>query len=236
MGTSCAPSFANVNLDMKESEVNEVRDLWFPSFGDGAKGNERSTRQDGLILYVRYIDDIFLVFKGTKAACQSCLDGLSFKLKPFTIGWEINLCREPKSFLDVEFFFDQGYGPVEVQTRVYRKRMNQHQYILWSSAHPDAVKKAFIKVEITRYMIISFIKNLFEERVSKFMLALGRRGYPLQRLRVWRKQVKYEDRLRSLSKRKDAGARGLSLMLLSSYDEVWEYIDLRSVFSVMRDE
>lgn len=53
---------------------------------------------------------------------------------------------------------------------------------------------------------------------------------------MWRKQVKYEDRLRSLSKRKDAGARGLSLMLLSSYDEVWEYIDLRSVFSVMRDE
>jgi len=223
MGTSCAPAFANVSLGFKEQFVESIV-------------KSQNGVQDGLIFYVRYIDDIFAVFKGSRTACQSCLDDISSQLKPFKIGWEINSCREPKSFLDVEFFFDQGFGPVGIQSRVYRKRLNQHQYIPWSSAHPNSVKKAFIKAELTRYMIICSQKELFEERVREFMSALGRRGYPSNILHIWKKQVQYEDRLYSLSKRKDISARGLPLMLPSSYDEVWEYTDLRSVFNAMMNE
>jgi len=223
MGTSCAPAFANVCLGFKEQFIESI-----------AKATEHS--KDGLILYVRYIDDILIVFNGTKSACQSSLDEISSMLQPFKIGWEINSSSQPKSFLDAEFFFDQGFGPVGLQSRVYRKRMNQHQYIPWSSAHPKSVKKAFIKAELTRYMIISSTKELFEERVREFMLALGRRGYPSTILKIWRKQVQYEDRSYSLSKRKDTSARGQPLMLPSSYDEIWEYIDLHDVFDVMRNE
>ena len=223
MGTSCAPAFANVSLGFKEQFVESI-----------AKAADGS--QDGLIFYVRYIDDIFLIFNGTKSACQSCLDDISLKLKPFKIGWEINSCRKPKSFLDVEFFFEQGFGPVGIQSRVFRKRMNQHQYIPWSSAHPQTVKKAFIKAELTRFMVISSTQQLFEEKVLEFMNALGRRGYPSTILRVWKKQVRYEDRLYTLSKRKDTVLRGQPLMLPSSYDEVWEYTDLRDVFKTMMDE
>jgi len=223
MGTSCAPAFANVALGFKERFVESI-----------AKASDGCG--DGLIFYVRYIDDIFLVYKGTKSACQSCLDDISSKLKPFKIGWEIHSQREPISFLDVEFFFEQGFGPVGIQSRVYRKRMNQHQYIPWSSAHPQSVKKAFIKAELTRFMVISSSKKLFEEKVSEFMLALGRRGYPSTILRIWKKQVNYEDRSYTLSKRKDMIARGQPLMLPSSYDEVWEYTDLREVFNVMMNE
>jgi hypothetical protein len=125
---------------------------------------------------------------------------------------------------------------VGIQSRVFRKRMNQHQYIPWSSAHPQSVKKAFIKAELTRYMIICSTKSLFEERVAEFMIALGRRGYPSTILHVWKKQVKYEDRMYSLSKRKDTSSRGQPLMLPSSYDEVWEYTDLRGVFQTMMNE
>jgi hypothetical protein len=223
MGTSCAPAFANVSLGFKEQFIESI---------------VKTTKsvQDGLILYLRYIDDILIVFKGSKAACQSCLDDISHRLQPFKIGWEINSCREPKSFLDAEFFFEQGFGPVGIQSRVYRKRMNQHQYIPWSSAHPKSVKKAFIKAELTRFMVISSTRDLFEEKVSEFMNALGRRGYPLTILHIWKKQVNYEDRLYTLSKRKDTSVRGQPLMLPSSYDEVWEYTDLQPVFKTMMDE
>lgn len=192
--------------------------------------------KNSLILYLRYIDDIFAVFKGSKSAAQSCFDNISSKLTPFKIGWEIHSVREPTSFLDVEFFFEQGFGPVGIQSRVFRKRLNQHQYIPWSSAHPSTVKKAFIKAELTRYMTICSTKRLFEERVEEFMLALGRRGYPSSILRVWRKQVNYEDRSYTLSKRKDMTVRGQPLMMPSSYNEIWEYTDLRSVFKTMMDE
>lgn len=219
MGTSCAPSFANVCLGILEVQCPEIMDR-------GATGS--------LLLYVRYMDDILLIFKGSRTALQSCLDDLSTGLRPFKIGWEISSVREPRPFLDVEFFFDQGYGPVGLQTRVYRKRMNKHQYIPWSSAHPHTVKKAFIKAELTRFMIISSTKKLFEDRAQEFMKALQRRGYPLDTLRVWRKQVRYEDRSWSLYTIKDQTARGLPLMLPSSYDVMWEYIDVKSVFNAMK--
>ena len=223
MGTLCAPAFANVCLGFREQFVSSI-----------VQTAERL--KDGLIFYVRYIDDIFIIFKGTRTALQSCLDDISSKLQPFKIGWEVNSCAQPKAFLDVEFFFEQGFGPVGIQSRVFRKRMNQHQYIPWSSAHPKTVKKAFIKAELTRFMVISSTKELFEERVQEFMNALGRRGYPSTILQIWKKQVQYEDRLYSLSKRKDTSVRGQPLMLPSSYDEVWEYTDLRSIFNVMRNE
>jgi translation initiation factor IF-1 len=223
MGTSCAPAFANVALGFKEQFVESI-----------AKAADNV--EDGLILYNRYIDDILIIFKGSRTALQSCLDNISSKLQPFKISWEVSSSREPRSFLDVEFFFDQGFGPVGIQSRVYRKRMNQHQYIPWSSAHPQTVKKAFVKAELTRFMIISSTRQLFEERVVEYMQALGRRGYPSTILRVWKKQVSYEDRWYSLFKKKDTSVNGLPLMLPSSYDEIWEYTDLRSVFNAMMNE
>jgi hypothetical protein len=225
MGTSCAPAFANIALAFKEFNVKSIVRLL-----------DNANVVDGLILYVRYIDDIFAVFKGSRAACQSCLDDVSSSLQPFKIDWKIHSIREPISFLDVEFFFEQGFGPVGIQSRVFRKRMNQHQYIPWSSAHPDTVKKAFIKAELTRFMVISSTRALFEDRVAEFMKALGRRGYPSSILHIWKKQVRYEDRWYSLSKRKDTTVRGQPLMLPSSYDEIWEYTDLQDVFSVMMNE
>lgn len=224
MGTSCAPAFANVSLGFKEQFMEEI-----------VKCNNEMVL-GGLILYQRYIDDILLVFKGTKTDLQSCLDRIGLQLKPFKIDWKIHSTREPASFLDVEFFFEYGFGPVGMQSRVFRKRLNQHQYIPWSSAHPLSVKKAFIKAELTRYMIISSSKKLFEERVSEFMSALDRRGYPASILRIWKRQVNYDSRWESLSKRKDPSTRGLPLMLPSSYDEIWEYTDLHDVFNTMMNQ
>lgn len=74
MGTSCAPSFANVAFGFKEEGLLDI----IESLG----------KSDGLILYRRYIDDILLVYKGTHAALLSLLDKMSRKFEPFKIGWE----------------------------------------------------------------------------------------------------------------------------------------------------
>lgn len=216
MGTSCAPAFANLSLGFKE-----------------LKSQMLSTSDTGLAFYVRYIDDIFLIYKGTRQACETWLGEFTPHLAPYTISWDIRSSRQATPFLDAEFFFRQGHGPLGIQSRVYRKRMNKHQYIPWSSAHPEAVKRAFVKAELTRFVTISSSRDLFEERVEEFTEALGRRGYPADTLQRWRRLVHYDDRQFILSSRKDTAA-GLPLMLPSSYDEVWEYVDVRSVFQTMR--
>jgi hypothetical protein len=216
MGTSCAPAFANLSLGFKE-----------------LKSQMLDTSDTGLVFYVRYIDDIFLIYKGTRQACETWLGEFTPHLAPYTISWDIRSSRQATPFLDAEFFFRQGLGPLGIQSRVYRKQMNKHQYIPWSSAHPEAVKRAFVKAELTRFVTISSSKDLFEERIEEFTEALGRRGYPADTLQRWRRLVRYEDRQFILSSRKDTAA-GLPLMLPSSYDEVWEYVDVRSVFQTMR--
>jgi hypothetical protein len=180
------------------------------------------------------MDDIFLAFKGAKADLQLLLDDLSANFKPFTIGWQIHSTSDRCSFLDIEFFFEKGFGPFGVQSKVYRKKLNRHQYIPWSSAHPVSVKRAFVKAELTRYMTISSTYELFEEKVQEFMIALSRRGYPADILAVWKKLVNYRDRHIVLFKKKTT-ARGIPLMLPSAYDKVWEYIDLKDVFETMRN-
>ena len=219
MGTPCAPSFANCYLAARESQSIQILDA--------------CRNVDGLIHYARYIDDILIVFKGPESALRSCLENLSTRLRPFKIGWEIHSTRDTTPFLDIEFFW-QTVGHPGLQSRVFRKRLNKHQYIPWSSAHPITVKKAFIKAELTRYMVICSSKALFEERVAEFMLALRRRGYPSDRLNVWRHQVQYIDRSWFLSKEKDPAARGVPLLLPSSYDSVWDDIDVNSVLQEMQ--
>lgn len=67
------------------------------------------------------------------------------------------------------------------------------------------------------------------------MEALGRRGYPSDILRIWKKQVCYEDRAWTLSKKKTL-PRGIPLMLPSEYDEIWEYADMSNILQVMKRE
>lgn len=221
MGTACAPAFANVALGMLECQVKDIVNC--------------TKRKDGLVLYLRYIDDILVVFKGSKTACETYLDSLSSKLKPYNVSWEISSTSQRTSFLDIEFFFEGRLGALGLQSRVFRKKLNKHQYIPWSSAHPITVKKAFVKAELTRFMVISSTQILFEERRKEFMEALGRRGYPSDILRIWKKQVCYEDRAWTLSKKKTL-PRGIPLMLPSEYDEIWEYADMSNILQVMKRE
>jgi len=221
MGTSCAPAFANLSLGLLELET-------IVAFSKEVRS------ELGLKFYARYIDDILLIFQGSRTALESFLIPFTDKLKPYTISWDIRSCREPTPFLDIELFFRQRPGPIGLNTRVFRKRMNKHLYIPWSSAHPLAVKRAFVKAEQTRFMILCSNKYSYEERVTEFFEALRRRGYPSDILRRWKHLVSYKDRAYVLAKTKET-SRGLPLMLPSSYNEIWEYLDVRSAFEKMRD-
>lgn len=54
------------------------------------------------------------------------------------------------NFLDVQVYSLQG----RLATTIYRKDLNKYLYILFSSAHPIAAKKAFIKAKRSRLRLI----------------------------------------------------------------------------------
>lgn len=127
MGTSCAPIIANLYCASKEVDLARYC-------------------QSNNYFYSRYIDDIFSTFRGTKEALQTFLNKV--QLGPLEITWTYS--KVSMNFLDVQVYSLQG----RLATTIYRKDLNKYLYIPFSSAHPIAAKKAFIKAERSRLRLI----------------------------------------------------------------------------------
>ncbi|TQW01470.1 reverse transcriptase (RNA-dependent DNA polymerase) domain-containing protein [Cordyceps javanica] len=205
MGTSCAPVVANLYA------------AWFEK-------KARVVHQEGVLLYVRYIDDILCLFQGTKEEVQNFVSG--YTIGPLSLTWSINRLRN--EFLDIELIQEPGLTQRVVHTRLFRKTMNRHLYIPWSSAHPLHVKKGFVKAELTRYIILCSKFEHFADARKELYGNLRRRGYPVRVLDEWFIQVSYETRAQILLPKEKKEDRA-PLMLSGHYNPVWDFVDVNKV-------
>ena len=215
MGTSCAPAFANLYAAQFEKDI--------PSW--------KATT--GLRYYCRYIDDILIIFVGTAAQRDTFLRMV--KLGSLAVTWEIRTAFEGLAFLDLELFFSMQSQTRGLHTRLFRKKLNRNMYIPWSSAHPDSVKKSFIKGELTRLMYLSSQREYFEESKRSFYINLRKRGYPAEILSQWFTQVSYNERALVLqSSGVKSQRRDIPLIMPSEYNPVWNYVNLHEVYAEIR--
>ena len=94
-------------------------------------------------------------------------------------------------------------------------------YIPWSSAHPISVKKAFVKAERTRFKLICSEESDFHNAEQFFFANLLRRGYPKKQLLHW-----FSLPLEKVNKEVK---RHRPLILPSSYNPVWEYMNVSKI-------
>lgn len=218
MGTSCAPLIANLFAGQKELETLSTLQ---PVDLEGGS----------LLLYNRYIDDILLIYKGSK-------EELDLFLSLWTIGnleikW--NVSRVEATFLDLEIHAGMvdSYS-ASIFWRLHKKRLNRHLYIPYSSSHPLAVKRAFVKGELVRILLNSSTKQFFVESCSQFYSNLRLRGYPPQILDYWFRMIKWDQLERRLFKERVQSP--LPLMLPSEYNPVWECVNIRQLTRVLYSE
>ncbi|KAF8523384.1 hypothetical protein BDD12DRAFT_684017, partial [Trichophaea hybrida] len=94
-----------------------------------------------------------------------------------------------------------------------------------------AVKRSFIKAELTRLMILSSKKCFYEDSKRTFFINLMRRGYPHEKLDLFAREVQYTARVHVLlNKGSKRSQRGVPLLFPSRYNDVWKYINLKDVF------
>lgn len=210
MGTACAPTVANIYAAFYEHKSKVVH-------------------RDGVLLYKRYIDDILCLFQGTKEELSDFLHG--FSLGTLEVKWSVSTIRN--EFLDIELL-RRSSNLRAVDTRLFRKQMNRHLYIPFSSAHPLHVKKGFVKAELSRYAIICSSIEYFAEARQEFYGNLRRRGYPPQMLDLWFQQVHYDNRpVLLLPKNKEEDRA--PLMLSGHYNPVWDFINVKEVITAARE-
>ena len=104
-----------------------------------------------VIIWVRFIDDIFLIWKGDIDSLTEFIDHPVNNAAP-SIKFTHEICTNSVNFLDTTVLKDrQG----NISTDVYQKPTDTHPYLHWTSAHPTHQTKYPVQpsIEIEKNML-----------------------------------------------------------------------------------
>ena len=154
MGTRAAPNFANVYVGRFE-DTFVYRTEW----------------SHYLIDWVRFIDDIFLIWKGSESSLTTFIKYLN-GVKP-SIKFTHEISYKSVNFLDTKVIKDvQG----NISTDIFQKPTDTHPYPHWTSAHPPHLKKSIPYSQALRLRRICSSTGVLEQRIleySNVFLACG---------------------------------------------------------------
>lgn len=154
MGTKCAPPYANIFMGRFEEQYIYPRII-------------HKTR-----LYLRFIDDIIFIWKGTEKELKKFLDEIN-QLHP-TIKFDHKYSKSEIEFLDLKIYKDaQG----KLATKIYSKPTDRQAYLHKSSAHPHHLKKSIPYGQALRMRRICTDREEFEKASEKLTTKLKERGY-----------------------------------------------------------
>ena len=149
-----------------------------------------------LTLYMRFIDDIFVIRDGTRDILLEFLSAMNAKDERIKLTYEISDSKIP--FLDLLLFKDSASPTLQYST--FQKPLNKYLYIPFESFHPTSNKKAFIKGEPMRYARNSFSFSSFTETRLLFWKRLRLRCYLTQFLLPIFREISYSNRCKWFSK------------------------------------
>ena len=127
-----------------------------------------------LLLYKRFIDDIFFIWKGPKENLLEFLSCLNSKNDRIKLTHVID--KSSISFLDLFLYKVANFSTLQFST--YQKPLNKYLYIRFQSFHPASNKRASIRGELIRYTRNSSTFQAFNETREKFWKRLRLHGYP----------------------------------------------------------
>ena len=90
-----------------------------------------------ILLWKRFIDDILMLFRGTKSECEDLVNWLN-SLMPGVIKLKFEFSYTRIVFLDLEIFIEDG----KLKTDLHTKPTNKQLYLDFNSNHPDHCKRS----------------------------------------------------------------------------------------------
>ena len=124
------------------------------------------------VLYIRYIDDIFLIWThGLESLNLSHLNSVHTTIK-FTASWS----DKEIPFLDTLIRLNPD-GSLE--TDLYVKPTDTHMYLHYSSCHPKHKKNSGPYSQLLRVRRICSVQSDFDEHADTILIHYKLRGYPV---------------------------------------------------------
>jgi hypothetical protein len=186
MGTNAAVSLANIYVGFLIDRyiLNNPLVLW----------------------YKRYIDDLFILWKGDLSQWNSMQNSIQ-RLLGIPIHWD-DPSKTHGIFLDLKIT-RSNYDGCFI-TSIYQKPLNKYHYISPLSSHAPHMFSGFIKGELTRYARLSSNPFAYNHTKSLFYQRLVQRGYQRKTLNRLFKKHQWTMRFRD---NEPSGAKILPFVL-----------------------
>ena len=150
MGTICAPAYANIF--MAEFEQKYVYPLI----------------KDKSILFLRYIDDIFMVWTKSEKQLKDFMSELNQKHPSIKFD-----CKQIE-FLDTLVYIDQQN---KLQTTLFRKSSDRQNFLNAKSEHPYSLKKSIPYSQALRIRRICSTFQEYHSHSRKLIEQFVKKGY-----------------------------------------------------------
>ena len=181
MGTRVAPTYANLFMAALEKSI-------------------LSPTHPDLLLWRRFIDDIFLLWRGTEEALLSFLTHLN-SIHP-TIQFTFTTSPTSVDFMDLTLYKGPRFAAEKkLDVKPYFKHTNRFQYLHYNSSHPRSLFRGLAKGEFVRMLRHSSSEKSFTQACRMLTQRLQARGYPLKLITSSRAAVPYCARDDSLNAR-----------------------------------
>ena len=152
--TKMAPSYGNLFMDRLERQL--ISDAQVKPY-----------------LWLRYIDDIFMVRTGSEEELDEFLNYIDAHATiKFTWTWS----KESVNYLDVQVMNNNG----QIETDLYTKPTDKHQFLSYTSCHPRGCKQGIPYAQALRLRRICSTDAAFERRADELSKYLVTRGYQKQ--------------------------------------------------------
>ena len=145
--------------------------------------------KEAIVIWKRFIDDIFLLFRGSEEMCNQLVDWLN-NIMPGIIKLKSNYSNECVEFLDLKIMIGNG----KLLTDLYIKPTNLQLYLDYRSNHPEPCKNAIVYCQALRIVERCSLPELavphLEQLKSKFL----ERNYPENIVDMQIEKAKGKDR------------------------------------------
>ena len=158
MGTKCAPTYSSLFMGRFE-ETHIIPRI-----------------KDFILIYVRYIDDIFFIWKGSEEELQKFLAEVN-RIHP-TIKFDFNFSTKSVVFLDSKV----SVTGKRVSTSVFTKPTDRKNYLHSKSYHPKATKESIAYSQATRLKRICTEEDDFKQAANRLKEDLTKRGYKEEKI------------------------------------------------------
>jgi hypothetical protein len=157
-------------------------------------------------LYGRYIDDIFLIWKGDVASFNRFRKRFNQLHPNIKLDWQHD-CRTdnflPEKhrsvvFMDLRCKLSDQISFLQFEFSPFVKPNNAYSYIPFNSFQPEHQKFGWIKAELLRLLTHCSTKVTWSSHIKTFAGNLLRRGYPLDKIKQAFRKVKWSDRADAL--------------------------------------